>query len=196
MMSKSRLESFSDGVMAIVITLLALEIKPPTESLTELQAIEFVGRLLPHFIIFIFSFLIIGIMWKNHHLISSKIENTNFKILWANSFLLLFIALVPFATGFLASSPLNKIALVFYSLIMLGCSLAFSIFAGVVKRSSENQGQSLDLYTGSKKKYFIKHKHVGIYSYSLAIICTIFNPLLGYLFIVVPLAFYFYPHRS
>ena len=111
-MTKNRLETFSDSVMAIVITLLAFELKSPiVGSLDNLQTLQNLHGLAAQFFIFVLSFLTISIMWINHHYITNKIELVTHRTVWANSILLLFISLIPFVTSFLGSNPNNQVDL-------------------------------------------------------------------------------------
>jgi len=93
-MGKSRLEAFSDGVLAIIITIMVLELKVPHEvGLAALQP------LVPVFMSYVLSFLYIGIYWNNHHHLLHLVEHVNGAILWANTHLLFWLSLLPFATG-------------------------------------------------------------------------------------------------
>lgn len=201
MISKSRLESFSDGVMSIVITLLAFEIASPlNNSLNKYEGFISVYNLLPHFMLFFLSFITLALMWINHHKILSKIENLSTKVLWVNSILLMFIALVPFATTFLGKNPKNEFALVLYSFIMIIISLMFSQLARfMIKDPQEKEVKKISKKDILKKKFKIKLKHVGLYSYLLAFIFTLFSLpfslFFGYLFIAFPLAFYIFSKR-
>jgi len=184
-MTKNRLETFSDSVMAIVITLLAFELKSPIfESLNNAETLHELNLLLPQFFIFILSFITISIMWINHHYITNKIESVSQRTVWSNSILLMFITMIPFATTFLGNNPNNQVALVVYSLIMLAASFSFTL----LKYTSIPK----DIYTHKKETF----KHVGIYAYTFAIFVTLFMPPLTYFVLLVPPLSYILPSRE
>jgi uncharacterized membrane protein len=171
--------------MAIVITLLAFEFKVPIENtIDNLQTLTFLQELLPSFFVFTLSFLTISIMWINHHYITSKIELVNHKTVWANSFLLLAITMIPFATQFLGKNPSNQVALILYSITMLVASISFT----VLKYSSVPKGARTD-----GREIF---KHVGVYAYTFAIFVAIFMPQLTYFVLLVPPLSYILPKNS
>ncbi len=181
-MTKNRLESFSDGVMAIVVTLLAFELKAPTFTQPDhLKNVSQLFMLAPEFFIFVLSFLTISIMWINHHYITNKIEVVTYRTVWANSLLLLFITLIPFTTVFLAHNPHNQVSLIFYSIVMLCASVSFTF----LKHSSVPK----NIYT-NKREFF---RHVGIYAYTFAILVAAFLPALTYFVLVVPPLSYILP---
>ena len=184
-MTKTRLETFSDSVMAIVITLLAFEFKVPIEnSLDNWQTLSWLNLMLPQFFIFVLSFLTISIMWINHHYITNKIEAVNHKTVWANSLLLLCVTMIPFVTLFLGKNPNNQVALIVYALVMLCASVSFTI----LKYSSVPR----TVLTHSKEIF----KHVGIYAYTFAIFVAIFTPQLTYFVLLVPPMSYILPSRE
>lgn len=125
--STNRIEAFSDGVLAIVITLLVLELHVPhLEGEPTGQALfsAFVA-LTPKFVSFIVSFLIVAIFWVNHHQLFHSIRHTDRTLLWLNTLFLLFISAVPFPTAVIGEYPSNPFAVAFFGLIMLGAGLAF-----------------------------------------------------------------------
>jgi len=95
-MGKTRLEAFSDGVLAIIITIMVLELKVP--HATDLSAL---ADLLPVFLSYVLSFIYIGIYWNNHHHLLHTVSTVNGGLLWANLHLLFWLSLFPFATGWL-----------------------------------------------------------------------------------------------
>ena len=181
-MTKTRLETYSDSVMAIVITLLAFELKTPVEnSLNNFETFRGLIHLLPEFLVFVLSFLTISIMWINHHYITSKIKEVNHRTVWANSTLLLFVCLIPFATSFLASNPNNQVALITYSVVMFLCSLTFSLL------------KMFSVPSRTRTHHKEKFRHVGLIFYSLSAITAFFVPQLAYLLLLVPPLSYTWP---
>jgi len=184
-MTKNRLETFSDSVMAIVITLLAFELKVPiSKSVDNLQTMQTLDLLAPQFFVFVLSFLTISIMWINHHYITNKIEIVTHRTVWANSILLMFLSLIPFATSFLGNNPNNKVALITYSIVMLFTSLAFTL----LKKLAIGKG----IRTHGREKF----KHIGVFAYTLAIAVAIFMPPLTYFVLLVPPMSYILPSKD
>lgn len=184
-MTKTRLETFSDSVMAIVVTLLAFELKSPVMgSLNNFETLRALNLLAPQFFIFVLSFLTVAIMWINHHYITNKIEVVTHKTVWTNSILLMFMAMIPFATAFLGSNPNNQVALITYSIIMLFASLSFTL----LKSFSVDRG----VRTHGRENF----KHIGIYAYTFAIFVALFMPPLTYFVLLVPPLSYILPSRD
>src|SRR4051812_27474306 len=111
-MHKSRLEAFSDGVMAVLITVLVLELKVPHSH--ELQAL---GAVAPVFCAYTLSFVFLGIYWNNHHHLLHAAEHVNGSIMWANLHLLFWLSLVPFATGWMGESHLAPWPTALYGMV-------------------------------------------------------------------------------
>lgn len=184
-MNKSRLETFSDSVMAIVITLLAFELENPiSDSLSNADTLRALITIIPEFSVFVLSFITISIMWINHHYITNKIDVVTHKTVWANSILLLFISMIPFATAFLGSNPKNQVALVFYSVVMLCASFGFTLLKSFSLKSG--------VYTHGRETF----KHIGIYVYTFAIFVAIFTPQLTYFVLLVPPLSYILPSKD
>ncbi len=183
-MSKTRLESFSDGLMAIVITLLAFDLAIPVKNtLNEVETLRGIFSMGSEFLLFFISFITLSTMWINHHYIISKIDEIRARVLWTNSTLLMFITLVPFATNFLAKNPYNKISLMFYAFLMFVISFMFS------KLYEHTKGNELKSLFPKTKKV----KHIGMISYFIAFLITPFFPLLGYVFLCIPILVYILP---
>jgi len=111
-MNKSRLEAFSDGVFAIVITLLALDIRIPKVDYSHLP--DAILSILPKILSYAYSFLIIGVYWVSHHNISRLILSVDGVVLWANIALLLFVCFIPFPTSLMGDYPFKLIPVLLY----------------------------------------------------------------------------------
>jgi uncharacterized membrane protein len=122
-MNKNRLEAFSDGVFAIVITLLILDIKIPPTDYDHLP--DALLHLLPRLISYCYSFIIIGVYWISHHNISRRFLKIDRVILWLNILFLLLVAFIPFPTSLMGEYPFKKLPLVLY-----GCTLLASNMVG------------------------------------------------------------------
>lgn len=121
-MNKGRLEAFSDGVLAIILTIMVLEIKVPGDATLE--------NLLGHYHVFlsyILSFIYIGIYWNNHHHMLHSMTRVNGAILWANLHLLFWLSLVPFATAWMGEKHFEDFTLIFYGFTLLMSGVAYYI---------------------------------------------------------------------
>lgn len=133
-MNKSRLEAFSDGVIAIIITIMVLEIKVP--ELVEWRGIT---QLWPKFFSYILSFIYVGIYWNNHHHTFQAVKKgVNGKLLWANLNLLFWLSLLPVATGWMGEHEFSRIPVIFYGAILLMCAIAYTIMISQLKASEGN----------------------------------------------------------
>jgi uncharacterized membrane protein len=121
-MSKGRLEAFSDGVIAIIITIMVLELKVPHGA--DLAALR---PLLPVFLTYVISFVFVAIYWNNHHHMLQACERINGRILWANTHLLFWLSLVPFVTGWMGENHFASLPTAFYGVVMLGAGFAYLI---------------------------------------------------------------------
>jgi len=118
-MHKGRLEAFSDGVIAIVITIMVLEIKVPHEA-----SVEALYKLAPVFFSYVMSFVYIGIYWNNHHHLFQSVHKINGSVLWANLLLLFFLSLIPFASGWMGENHFQNVPVGLYGIILLACAAA------------------------------------------------------------------------
>lgn len=119
-MNKNRLEAFSDGVLAIIITIMVLELKVPEgELFSDLVA------LFPVFLSYILSFIYVGIYWNNHHHLLHGATKVNGKVLWANLHLLFWLSLVPATTAWMGEHNFAKATVTVYGIVLLMCGVAF-----------------------------------------------------------------------
>jgi len=121
-MNKARLEAFSDGVMAIIITIMVLEIKVP-----ETVSWQALFQLWPVFISYLFSFAVVGIYWGNHHHLLQAMRYTTGKIILANLLLLFCLSLLPFATAWMGEHQFAPNTIVLYALVFMACALAWAV---------------------------------------------------------------------
>lgn len=119
-MNKSRLEAFSDGVLAIIITIMVLELKVPHS--TDLNSLL---PLLPVFISYVISFIYIGIYWNNHHHMLHTVKQVSGAILWANLHLLFWLSLVPFVSAWLGENYLSPLPVTLYGVVLLMAAIAY-----------------------------------------------------------------------
>src|ERR1051325_5739231 len=123
-MSKGRLEAFSDGVIAIIITIMVLEMKPPPSA--EWDALL---KVIPVSLSYLLSFVFMGIYWSNHHHLLQAIRHVNGAILWANLHLLFWLSLIPFVTHWLGATNFAAAPAGLYGLIMLLAAIAYFVLA-------------------------------------------------------------------
>jgi uncharacterized membrane protein len=121
-MSKSRLEAFSDGVIAIIITIMVLEMKVPRG--TDFDAL---GPVLPVFLSYVLSFVFLGIYWNNHHHLFQAVKHVNGRVLWANLHLLFWLSLTPFVTGWMGENHFASWPVALYGVVLLGSGVAYTI---------------------------------------------------------------------
>jgi uncharacterized membrane protein len=121
-MEKNRLEAFSDGVLAIIITIMVLELKVPHG--VDLAAL---GPLLPIFLSYLLSFVYVGIYWNNHHHMMRVVTSVNGAVLWANLHLLFWLSLLPFTTGWMGENHFERWPTMLYGLNLLLCALAYYV---------------------------------------------------------------------
>ena len=121
-MTKGRLEAFSDGVIAILITIMVLELHVPHGA--DLAALE---PLLPVFSSYVLSFVFVGIYWNNHHHMLHAVEHVDGKVLWANLHLLFWLSLVPFVTGWMGENDFAPLPTAVYGVVLLCAAIAYTI---------------------------------------------------------------------
>jgi uncharacterized membrane protein len=126
-MTKGRLEAFSDGVIAIIITIMVLELKVPHGG--DLHALR---PMLPVFLSYLLSYVFIGIYWNNHHHMLHATSRVNGKILWANLHLLFWLSLVPFVTNWMGENHLAPLPTAAYAIVMLLAAIAYYILARAI----------------------------------------------------------------
>jgi len=121
-MSKTRMEAFSDGVLAIIITIMVLEMKVPHG--TEFAALE---PLVPVFVSYVLSFVYVGIYWNNHHHLLHAAQNITGAILWANLHLLFWLSLFPFVTGWMGENQFAPTTVALYGVVLFMAALSYTI---------------------------------------------------------------------
>lgn len=162
-MNKNRLEAFSDGVLAIVITIMVLELKVPHGS-----DVYSLTPLIPVFLSYILSFLYVGIYWNNHHHLLQATRHINGRVLWANLHLLFWLSLLPFSTGWMGENHFNALPTAIYGVNLAACAVAYWLLVHSITCAAEQN---------STVRFAIGRDYKGIFS------------VVGYC-LAVPLAFY------
>jgi uncharacterized membrane protein len=144
--TKGRLEAFTDGVMAVIITVMVLELRAPHGA--TLEALE---PLLPVFLTYILSFVYLGIYWNNHHHMLHATDRINGAILWANLHLLFWLSLVPFTTAWMGENHFESLPTAIYGIVMLCAAIAYYILQTTIIRA-QGPGSKLARAIGGDRK--------------------------------------------
>ncbi|HEY3250580.1 MAG TPA: TMEM175 family protein, partial [Ignavibacteria bacterium] len=176
-MNKNRLEAFSDGVLAIIITIMVLELKVPHG--TDFIALK---PVLPFFVSYVLSFIYLAIYWNNHHHMLHTVKKVSGGILWANMHLLFWLSLVPFVTGWMAENNFAPLPVAVYGVDLLLAAIAYYILQTIILR---RHGKDSLLAKAIGKD--LKGK-ISPVLYVLAIILTFFNEWIsGAIYVLVAL---------
>src|SRR2546423_12839535 len=174
-MGKGRMEAFSDGVIAVIITIMVLEMKVPHEA--DPQALL---PLVPVFLSYVLSFIFIGIYWNNHHHLFHAVHRINGATLWANLHLLFWLSLVPFVTGWMDENHFAPLTVAAYGVVLLCAGVAYFILTRVLLRSHER-----DSLLAKALGNDVKGK-VSVVIYAAAIPLAFVHPLIaGVLYVFV-----------
>ena len=176
-MSKGRLEAFSDGVLAVVITIMVLELKSPHG--TNLAALR---PLVPVLLSYVLSFVYVGIYWNNHHHLLHATQRVNGTTLWANLHLLFWLSLIPFTTAWMGENHLNSWPVAVYGLDLLLAGVAYYILTQALIRL-HGHGSTLATSIGSDRK-----GKLSILIYAAAIPLAFANPWIanaGYVIVAI-----------
>ncbi len=168
-MNKNRLEAFSDGVIAIIITIMVLELKIP-----EGENFSVLKPLLPVIISYILSFIYVGIYWNNHHHMLQLVKKVNGKVLWANLHLLFWLSLVPFVTGWMGENHFAQIPVALYGFVLLMAAIAYFILSiNLINLNGKDSALALAIGNDFKGK-------ISVVIYIAAIALTFLNPWFGF----------------
>jgi uncharacterized membrane protein len=183
-MKKGRLEAFSDGVIAIIITIMVLELKVPQEtSFTALQS------LLPKFFSYVLSFIYVGIYWNNHHHLLQATQFVNGSVLWANLHLLFWLSLFPFATAWMGENQFAPFPVAVYGVVLLLAAIAYLILTRALLRS-HGKDSTLAVAVGRDLK-----GKISVVLYFSSIFLTLVSPWLSCIIYVSVAAMWLVPDR-
>ncbi len=183
-MHKTRLEAFSDGVLAIIITIMVLEMKVPHgEDLAALQP------LLPVFFSYVLSFLYVGIYWNNHHHMLQAAQRVSGGVLWANLHLLFWLSLFPFVTGWMGENHFAALPTALYGIVLLMAAIAYWILARAII-ATEGADSLLAKAMGKDLK-----GNLSVALYALAIPLAFFNQWLAQALYVAVALMWLLPDR-
>jgi uncharacterized membrane protein len=183
-MQKSRLEAFSDGVIAIIITIMVLELKVPHGTeFTDLTP------LIPVFLSYVLSFIYVGIYWNNHHHMLHAVRSVSGPILWANLHLLFWLSLIPFVTGLIGENHISAAPVALYGCVLLMSAVAFTILTVLLVR---HEGRQSAIATAIGRDFKGK---ISILIYAIAIPLAFYSPLASIALYVVVAAIWLIPDR-
>lgn len=195
--SKSRVETFSDGIFAIIITLLVLEIKVPHigDHHAPGELLAALKGLLPKFLSWIISFFTIAVIWVNHHKIFKQIRQLDNGIFWWNAVLLLWSSFIPFPTAVLGDYPGNPVSLVLYGLVMSLMAVSFSLMRFYILRNPEVLEDSVDV------KLFRKGTMMSVLfgpvMYLAGVVAGLLHPMLAFaVYLGIPVYFIFSENKK
>ncbi|MBS1566763.1 MAG: DUF1211 domain-containing protein, partial [Bacteroidetes bacterium] len=149
-MNKTRLEAFSDGVLAIIITIMVLEIKIPHGA--DWATLK---PLLPVLFSYIISFLFIGIYWGNHHHLLHTVTRINSGMIWANLHLLFWLSLVPVATGWMGENHFAPATVILYAILLVLCGLAYTLLQHCILRTMDKQSPFVQAVKKQDRKVWV-----------------------------------------
>ena len=176
-MNKTRLEAFSDGVFAIIITIMVLELKVP-----EGTSWAVIKPLAPIFICYLLSFVFVGIYWGNHHHLLHTAKKVNGSIMWANMHLLFWLSLIPFATGWMGVNNFEKVTVAAYGALLFCCGISFMILSNTIKKSYTHETALVKAIAKDGVKGLIS---LVLYSCSVPIAIYIHPGISAFLFVIV-----------
>src|SRR5690242_1158843 len=183
-MSKGRMEAFSDGVLAVIITIMVLELKTPHG--TSLEALK---PVIPVLLSYVLSFVYVGIYWNNHHHLLHATQRVNGTTLWANLHLLFWISLIPFTTAWMGENQLDPWPVAVYGVVLLLAGIAYFILTKVLI-TLHGHGSTLATSLGSDRK-----SKLSILIYAAAIPLAFVRPWIANLGYVIVAIMWLIPDR-
>jgi uncharacterized membrane protein len=183
-MKKGRLEAFSDGVIAIIITIMVLELHVPHgENIKDLVP------LLPVFLSYVLSFVYVGIYWNNHHHMIYAAKTINGAILWANLHLLFWLSLIPFATAWMGENHFSRWPVILYGGVLIMNGVAYTILCGLLVAHA-GQGSTLAVALGKDWK-----GKLSVVVYVVAIVLAFINPWIAFALYALVAMMWFIPDK-
>ena len=183
-MHKGRLEAFSDGVIAIIITIMVLEMKVPKGH--DLSAL---APMVPTFLSYVLSFVFVGIYWNNHHHMFHAIQQVSGGVLWANLHLLFWLSLIPFVTAWMGENKFAQWPVFFYALVLLCSAAAYAILARTLIAANGRESP-LARAIGTDIK-----GNVSLAVYVASLLLTFWNPRVACIGFVVVALMWLVPDR-
>lgn len=191
LLEKNRLEAFSDGVIAIIITLLVLEIKVPHID-GEVNAQKIIAALIsiaPKFFSWVLSFFMLLIMWINHHRIFNELEKTNNNLLWLNGVLLFFMSFVPFPTAFMGDYFTQPMSIFFFGICLMFVGIAFYFLRAYILKKPELLKKESDII---HQKKLARKTLLGPMFYLIGALSSFISVIIAYIIYMAVPVYYIY----
>ena len=183
-MGKSRLEAFSDGVIAIIITIMVLELNVPHTA-----ELEGLAPILPVFLSYVLSFIYVGIYWNNHHHMLYLVKHVGGGVLWANLHMLFWLSLFPFATGWMGENHFEPLPTALYGGVLMMCAIAYSILQYAIVHHEGRQSLLASAVRGGYKE------KLSVVLYAAGIVCAFFFRYMSLVFYVTVALMWLIPDR-
>lgn len=184
-MNKNRLEAFSDGVLAIIITIMVLELKVPKNPTWQTYIDEY-----PVFLSYVLSFILVGLFWSNHHHLFHTASRVDNKILWWNMFALFWQSLIPFATATMGENHFTSVTVAVYALVLAIGTFAYILLVNSLCRLHGHHSVFSKTYKGHTKSYLT----IGVNLFS-ALIALMGFPKLAFLIMALTGLSWFLPNH-
>ena len=178
-----RLEAFSDGVIAIIITIMVLELKVPLQADPATLLAQW-----PIFLSYALSYLVVAIYWVNHHRLFHIVPRVNSAVLWSNNFLLFCLSLIPFATAYMGENQFKPFPTATYGALLLACSIAFMILREIGIRELTEAGRSAQVSALARRKNLI-----SLALYALSVPAAYTHPAITMVLAFTVAGLYFLP---
>jgi uncharacterized membrane protein len=184
-MTKNRLEAFSDGVLAIIVTIMVLEMKVPHGS-----SLDDIRPIFDVFLSYILSFVFVLIYWNNHHHLFQVVKHVNGRVLWANGHLLFWLSLLPFVSGWMGENHFAALPVLLYAIVAFMAGFAYYLLTLALFKIHDNDSL-LKKGIGNKRK-----EMVSLYLYIIAIAVAYFVPLLSCAIFVIVSVMWLIPSKD
>ena len=185
-MGKSRLEAFSDGVIAIIITIMVLELKIPQGA--DLNALR---PLTPVLLSYVLSFAFIGVYWNNHHHLLHVVKHVSAGIMWANLNLLFWLSLIPFDTAWMGENHTQAFPVAFYALLLDVCGISYTILQKMIEACHKDQPQLKQIMKRQRQKGII-----SLIIYTSAIPLAYLNTFISISLFIINAGLWFIPDKE
>jgi uncharacterized membrane protein len=190
----ARIEAFSDGVMAIIITIMVLELRVPklAEAFTRDEFWQEMAHFWPKLLTYAMSFIIVGIFWVNHHGFFHSLQKSDGKLLWYNNFMLFWLSLIPFGTAFLGEHPTSPEAIMIFASILAVSAISFPFMGYYAMFQSDLMDDSI---TTEMRYANLRRSWPGSVLYLIAVLVAPYSIWVSWgIFFIVPV-YYFLPRR-